>query len=84
MDKKLHAGVGERLRSFRRSLNKRQNEQAMELGVSALSLSRMENSTRYPDVELLSKIAKQYDCDLHWLLTGKKGRVVIRMFRFLC
>ena len=74
MDKKSHAGVGERLRSFRRSLNKRQNEQAMELGVSALSLSRMENSTRYPDVELLTKIANQYDCDLHWLLTGNKGK----------
>ena len=74
MDKKLHAGVGERLRSFRRSLNKRQNVLAKELGISPLSLSRMENSTRYPDVELLSKIAKQYDCDLHWLLTGNKRK----------
>jgi len=74
MDKKLHTGVGERLRSFRRSLNKRQNELAKELGVSPLSLSRMENSTRYPDVELLSRIAKRYDCDLHWLLTGNKGK----------
>ena len=71
MDKKMEKGIGSRLRTLRKSKGKKQKIVASELNVTALTLSRMENSLRYPTPELMIELSRQYDCDLHWLLTGE-------------
>lgn len=71
MDKKMEQGIGVRLRMLRESKSKKQKVAAIELNITALTLSRMENSQRYPTSELMIALSKQYDCDLHWLLTGE-------------
>lgn len=67
----MEEGIGIRLRMLRKAIDKRQNVAARELNVTALTLSRMENSQRYPTPELMIELSKQYNCDLHWLLTGE-------------
>lgn len=50
--------IGENIRNYRRKQDLTQEEFAECLGVSYQSVSRWENGTTYPDIELLPAISK--------------------------
>ena len=50
--------IGENIRDHRRKQDLTQEELAERLGVSYQSVSRWENGTTYPDIELLPAISK--------------------------
>ena len=53
--------IGENIRNYRRKQDLTQEEFAECLGVSYQSVSRWENGTTYPDIELLPAISKLFD-----------------------
>mgnify|MGYP005783606505 FL=1 len=52
--------IGENIRNYRRKQDLTQEEFAECLGVSYQSVSRWENGTTYPDIELLPAISKLF------------------------
>ena len=50
--------IGENIRSFRRKNDMTQEQLAQRLGVTYQSVSRWENGTTYPDLELLPAISE--------------------------
>ena len=50
--------IGENIRNYRRKQDLTQEEFAECLGVSYQSVSRWENGSTYPDIELLPAISK--------------------------
>lgn len=63
---KLH--LGENIRENRRRMGLTQEQLADRLGVSFQSVSRWENGTTYPDMELLPEIARLFDTTVDILL----------------
>jgi len=53
--------IGENIRNFRKQNNITQESLAEALGVSCQSVSRWENGTTYPDIELIPSISKMLD-----------------------
>ena len=54
----MKLSIGENIRNYRRKQDLTQEEFAECLGVSYQSVSRWENGTTYPDIELLPAISK--------------------------
>lgn len=48
-----------------------QKEYGNALSVSTPSISRLEQGTATPDLDLILRIVKKYECDLIWLATGE-------------
>ena len=48
-----------------------QKEYGNALSVSTPSISRLEQGTATPDLDLILRIVEKYDCDLIWLATGE-------------
>lgn len=48
-----------------------QKDYGKALSVSTPSVSRLEQGTATPDLELILRIVEKYDCDLIWLTTGE-------------
>ena len=60
--------LGESIRKFRSKNNITQEKLAAHLGVSYQAVSRWENETSYPDIELLPEIASFFGVNLEELL----------------
>ena len=60
--------IGENIRNFRKKNDLTQEDLADRLGVTYQSVSRWENSTTYPDIELLPAIAEALSITLDELL----------------
>ena len=56
----MKLSLGENIRNYRRKQDLTQEEFAECLGVSYQSVSRWENGTTYPDIELLPAISKLF------------------------
>ena len=69
--------LGKRLKTLRETLGITQKELARTLGVSEMTIRRYEANKFQPDAEVLSKLAKAYNINLHWLLTGE-GEMFIK------
>ena len=56
--KKMKLAIGENIRNFRKKNDLTQEALADRLGVTYQSISRWENGTTYPDLELIPAIAE--------------------------
>ncbi len=52
--------IGDNIHKFRKQIDRTQAQLAEQLGVSCQSVSRWENGTTYPDMELLPALAKMF------------------------
>lgn len=66
--------IGKRLRAFRKSLPMKGHQFAHHIGISQGSLSDIENCNSDPSASTIAKIATKTNCDIYWLLTGKKDQ----------
>ena len=57
----MKLNLGHHIRTNRRRMNLTQEQLAEKLGTSAQTVSRWENGTTYPDLELLPIIASFFD-----------------------
>lgn len=64
----MKLNIGENIKKHRRNTNLTQEQLAEKLGVSFQSISRWENGTTYPDMELLPSIAKFFDISVDRLI----------------
>ncbi len=64
----MKLNIGENIRKHRREANLTQEQLAEKLGVSFQAISRWENETTYPDMELLPAIAKFFGISVDQLL----------------
>lgn len=62
---------GERLKSVRKKLRLSQSEFGEALKINASAISQMENDHIKPSLDTLIMLSKQFNVDLHWLITGK-------------
>lgn len=65
----MKLNLGENIRTLRRSANMTQEQLADQLGVSFQSVSRWENGSTYPDMELLPTIARIFSVTVDSLLS---------------
>lgn len=63
--------LGQRLKLWRKEQSLRANKLAKDIGISAGSLSEIENGNCLPSAETLSKFHEFTNLDVLWLLTGK-------------
>lgn len=67
-ENRMKLNLGENIRSCRRKMDMTQEQLAERLGVSFQSVSRWENGTTYPDMELLPVLAKIFGVTLDMLM----------------
>ncbi|MGG1390904.1 helix-turn-helix domain-containing protein [Brevibacillus brevis] len=60
--------LGNKLKALREQRGWTQTLAASRLGISSQVVSNYERNYRSPDKEMLSRIAKVYNCSLDWLL----------------
>ena len=63
--------IGSRLKHFRKTVKLTQLEMQNHSSVSQSNITRIEQGQLYPNFEYLAYLHKQYNLNLHWLLTGK-------------
>ena len=63
--------MGSRIKLLRQQLNMSQDELAKSLGVTKQAISNIENSKSAPSVNVLSKLALDYNVNLNYLIIGK-------------
>ncbi len=63
--------LGQRLKLWRKDQSLRANKLAKDIGISAGSLSEIENGNCLPSAETLSKFHEFTNLNVLWLLTGK-------------
>lgn len=61
--------LGEVIRKYRKIKNMTQEEMANRLGVTAPAVNKWENGNSFPDITLLSPIARLLDISLDTLLS---------------
>lgn len=66
------ADIGSRLLRLRKERNLKQNEVAIQIGLSSVNLSRYEKGNRTPDQKTLYKLAKFYNVKPSYLLFGEE------------
>ena len=64
---------GERIRKIRQKAGLAQKDFAQKLGVSLVTMNRIENGRRQPDIVLLQNLAEFYGADLNWLVWGQQS-----------
>ena len=65
---------GERITRVRKQLGLSQKEFAEKFGIALVTMNRIENDHRRPDVDFLQKLGDKFDVDLNWLLCGTETR----------
>ena len=75
--------IGENIRKYRREANMTQDSLAEKLGVSYQSVSRWENGSTYPDMELLPSIADIFSVTVDTLLGRDEARREQQYFALL-
>ena len=72
--------IGKNIRKLRRDADMTQEELAERLGVSYQAVSRWENNSTYPDIELLPVLAGMFGCTLDELVGEAKGDKIQRYY----
>ena len=75
--------LGENIRKYRRKADLTQTQLAEKIGVSDQAVSRWENGTTYPDIELLPVLAGLFDCTLDELVGEAKDQKIERYWEEL-
>lgn len=70
---------GERLRSLRKEHGLSQQELAERLGVSHMTVRRLESDESRPQGEILAGLVNALGVDLEWLLTGRSSTYSVLM-----
>jgi|GEM_PF-992541 len=74
---KFKTVLGQRLSTFRKQLGYEQRPAfAKILGVSVVTLGNYERGDREPELQFLLLYAKNFNANLHWLVTGKGDRFI--------
>lgn len=63
--------TGDRLKAVRKKLGLNQQSLGSALRINASAVSQMENNRIKPSLDTLLLLSKQFQVDLHWLITGK-------------
>ncbi|MBQ2984036.1 MAG: helix-turn-helix transcriptional regulator [Candidatus Gastranaerophilales bacterium] len=63
--------LGLRLKKIRKQVGCSQDEFAQKLGITKQAISNIENSKSAPSVNVLSKLALDYNVNLNYLIIGK-------------
>lgn len=63
--------LGLRLKKIRKQVGCSQDEFAQKLGITKQAISNIENSKSTPSVNVLSKLALDYNVNLNYLIIGK-------------
>lgn len=69
---KLHQEFGQRLRELRHSLNYTQAEIAYALGIQVARYNKYEIGRSEAPYQLLIRLAKQFNVDIHYLVCGER------------
>jgi transcriptional regulator with XRE-family HTH domain len=67
----LKKEIGDRLKKFRKLLNKTQTELSNEISISLPNISRTESGVLYPNTEMLFKLNTKYNLNINWIISGK-------------
>ena len=68
MEQKMKLNLGNQIRLNRRRLNLTQEQLAEKFGTSPQAISRWENGTTYPDIEMLPMIASFFGTSVDAML----------------
>jgi transcriptional regulator with XRE-family HTH domain len=68
---KIQIEVGKRIKQIRKALNKTQEDFGKSIGMSKASLSEVETGKYKAGIELLEKLVKKYNVNLHFVITGE-------------
>lgn len=68
---KLQIEIGKRIKQIRKALNQTQEDFGKSLATSKASLSEIETGKYKAGIELLEKLVKKYNVNLHFLITGE-------------
>lgn len=68
---KLQIEIGKRINQIRKALNLTQEDFGKTLGTSKASLSEIENGKYKASIELLEKLVKKHNVNLHFVITGE-------------
>ncbi len=66
--------LGNRLKSLRQEKGLTQKEVAKLIGTTDVSIGRYEMDARVPKADILNSLAKLYDVEIDYLLTGKETK----------
>lgn len=66
--------IGTRIKNKRKELGLTQEELAQKVGVTFQAVSKWENDTSYPDVILMSDVARALDTNIDVLVTGAESK----------
>ena len=66
--------LGNRLKSLRQEKGLTQKEVAKLIGTTDVSIGRYEMDARVPKADILNSLAKLYDVEIDYLLTGKENK----------
>lgn len=66
--------LGNRLKSLRQEKGLTQKEVAKLIGTTDVSIGRYEMDARVPKADILNSLAKLYDVEIDYLLTGKESK----------
>lgn len=66
--------LGNRLKSLRQEKGLTQKEVAKLIGTTDVSIGRYEMDARVPKADILNSLAKLYDVEIDYLLTGKQTK----------
>lgn len=76
--KLIDLNIGDRLKKWRLSKGLRQSQVSDKSKVLQGTLSKIEKGDVYPSIEILMKIAKAYDLDYIWLVTGVDVNKIVK------
>jgi transcriptional regulator with XRE-family HTH domain len=68
---KLQIEIGKRIKQIRTALNLTQEDFGKSIGASKASLSEIETGKYKAGIELLEKLVKKYNVNLHFVITGE-------------
>ena len=63
--------IGQQIKEVRKDVKMSQGEFAKRINVSKRTIWNYEHNDRYPESPFLQKLSKEFNVNLHWLLTGK-------------
>ena len=67
----LKIDIALRFKLFRKLIKKSQQELADELGVHQSTITNIEKSNIFPNMQFIHKLCLDYDLNANWLITGK-------------
>ena len=64
--------IGKRICALRKAKGLKQEELALQLGISGQAVSKWENDQSYPDISMLPRLAELFGATTDYILTGEQ------------